>query len=534
MNERYNSEHKGRVIDESVRYVKDTLPNKLTSIDNNIETLNNNKAEKSSIPKVIDSLNETSASDALSAKQGNVLNSLITSLTNFINSTTGVLGDLTTSFKTNLVGAINEVFNVINIHKDNDDVHVTVENKDEWDEISEIYKGTIHYDDIDTVLEAGKYKVIDDDFMPAIRWLTVSTRSFQGILVDCRQTLKTLDYEMTRKYSSGTWGGWEEYTFRSKVTSNLRDGNGSGSVRGVNTSDNYTMGSNAFATGLNTKAAGTHSNAHGYNTIAKYRQFVIGTSNIESEASATGGNNTHELFIIGNGSGSSSRSNAFSVLVNGIINIYADIHVKTAGLLQTVSQTIIGAINETFALANSKADPYVAGDNINIVGNVISAIGGGGGSVNDATTEVRGILRLSGDLTGTANDPELINTGVISGSYTNADITVDSKGRIIEVNNGSSGTNLDNDVIINGERVTGSIFIKEIDGKYYFDRDGQRILCYENGKFYAKLLSGGGSSKPAYQEVVDRGYTGTENEFYESLMSIGDINTILDNIVNGG
>ena len=60
--------------------------------------------------------------------------------------------------------------------------------------------------------------------------------------------------------------------------------------------------------------------------------------------------------------------------------------------------------------------------------------GGGYSSVNDATTTNKGLVQLSGDLTGSASAPELVSTGVTAGTYSYPSaIEIDAKGRVLNI-----------------------------------------------------------------------------------------------------
>ena len=78
-------------------------------------------------------------------------------------------------------------------------------------------------------------------------------------------------------------------------------------------------GVRAHAEGYQTEASGWDSHASGHFTIANECQFVCGKSNKPSAGPSGSGSTTGDIFIIGNGSDTGSRSNAFRVTTGGAV-----------------------------------------------------------------------------------------------------------------------------------------------------------------------------------------------------------------------
>ncbi|MBE0641890.1 MAG: tail fiber domain-containing protein, partial [Bacteroidales bacterium] len=96
-------------------------------------------------------------------------------------------------------------------------------------------------------------------------------------------------------------------------------------------------GSYAMAVNNSTNASGSSAFAMGYNTIASsYLSVACGQYNLSAALSPSIWNSLDPLFMIGNGTSSSARSNAFTVMKNGRVGIgpsnpSAGLHLKSTG-----------------------------------------------------------------------------------------------------------------------------------------------------------------------------------------------------------
>ncbi len=123
----------------------------------------------------------------------------------------------------------------------------------------------------------------------------------------------------TGNISTAMGGSTESSGFCSTVM-----GNGSGAIGDVSTAmGKFTLalGENATSTGFRTIASGVTSTAMGlYTTAPSYAEIAVGAFNTTYTPNNTTGWGTNDrLFTVGNGSGSSLRSDALTVFKNGSI-----------------------------------------------------------------------------------------------------------------------------------------------------------------------------------------------------------------------
>ncbi len=182
--------------------------------------------------------------------------------------------------------------------------------------------------------------------------------------------------------------------------------NGSASTAmGINTTAN---GPNSTAMGTRTSANSLNSSALGYSIIAKgYCSTVIGMYNDSILlVNQIGYENTTPLFIIGNGSGESFRSNAMVVLKTGFVGIGTN--------APTENLVLNDPTNPTLELQNAgvaKGYYQLSGDNVrlgtyssNNTGNLIVRLNG----ADRFTIFPTGNATLTGNLTQNSDAPILV------------------------------------------------------------------------------------------------------------------------------
>ena len=155
----------------------------------------------------------------------------------------------------------------------------------------------------------------------AIGYFTTATAD--GAFASGRDTEATGDYSQALGYKAKANGD------KSFATGHLTIANGvTSTAMGYWTEAN---GDYSTSTGGGTKANGVYSTAMGYGSYASdYSSLVIGHWNLSGSTvtgSATAANSANTLFVIGNGSQSWSKSDAFKVMANGDTTVSNDLTV---------------------------------------------------------------------------------------------------------------------------------------------------------------------------------------------------------------
>jgi len=175
-------------------------------------------------------------------------------------------------------------------------------------------------------------------------------------------------------------------------------------------------GESSTAMGWQTTASGHYSTAMGNHTTAQpYASLAVGQYNIVSSGTQNSWVTTEALFIIGNGTTDTSRSNAMTVLKNGNVGIgtmaptatlEVNGDVKTGDLTVTAGKGItLGGVNKT------------------------EWPSGGGGGISTTEADTRYIMNTTEAKTGTFN---ISGNGIIGGNVgigtTDAQATLDVSG----------------------------------------------------------------------------------------------------------
>lgn len=147
------------------------------------------------------------------------------------------------------------------------------------------------------------------------------------------------------------------------VPTNLENGIAEGSIRSINAvgegAFGYRLGTNAFAEGYESSASGDYSHAEGNFTIANGRnQHVQGVLNIPD---------TTSLDIIGNGTNSANRSNAYTLDANGNAWYSGDVYVgSTSGTNKDDGSKKLITLDEIPTASSETLGLIKVGENLSI------------------------------------------------------------------------------------------------------------------------------------------------------------------------
>ena len=199
----------------------------------------------------------------------------------------------------------------------------------------------------------------------------------------------------------------------------------------------------SFTSGQGTEASGSFSQAAGYySTASDYGSFVIGSWNSSgsSATSATSFSTSAPAFVIGNGTASNAKSDAFKVIFNGDTTMAGDLTVTgndiTFGNGETVSNGTDGTLALTAATTTMSGDLTVTGNDLHF---------GNGESISNASD---GTVTITSGTVALTSNASIGNDLTVSG-----DVVVSSDARL-KSNIVSLGSTLSRLLLIDGKSYT--------------------------------------------------------------------------------